>query len=188
VTLFRAAKRTGRTLVLDLYAASITRATGRFDTIPQADWDDVRVFVPQAQRVRVKRAEAYERIDWVKPHRLYPAQLAVQAPKLVMTFRYSMATDLDRAGCLTDAQAMWSMWPGYLDSPSGVRLRAWLEQRAIPLTNLHSSGHASVEDLQRFATAVSASQVVPIHTSAPQRFADLFANVVMRSDGLWWTA
>ena len=36
VTLFRAAKRTGRTLVLDLYAATIAVATGR-DTIPQTD-------------------------------------------------------------------------------------------------------------------------------------------------------
>jgi ribonuclease J len=186
VTLFHAAKRTGRTLVLDLYAASITRATGRPGTIPQAEWDDVRVFVPQAQRVRVKREEAYERIDWVKPHRLYPEQLAAQADKLVMTFRYSMATDLDRAGCLADAQAVWSMWPGYLDSPSGIRLCAWLEQRAIPLTLLHSSGHASVVDLRRFATAVAASQVVPIHTSAPQRFPGLFSNVALREDGEWW--
>jgi ribonuclease J len=98
-----------------------------------------------------------------------------------------MATDLDRAGCLTDAQAVWSMWPGYLDSPSGTRLRAWLEQRAIPLTLVHSSGHASVEDLQRFATAVSASEVVPFHTAAPQRFPDVFANVRLREDGEWWT-
>jgi ribonuclease J len=187
VTLFRAAKRTGRTLVLDLYAASITRATGRPDTIPQAEWDDVSVFVPQAQRVHVKREKAYERINWVKPHRLYPEQLAPLADKLVITFRYSMATDLDRAGCLTDAQAVWSMWPGYLDSPSGTRLRAWLEQRAIPLTLVHSSGHASVEDLQRFATAVSASEVVPFHTAAPQRFPDVFANVRLREDGEWWT-
>ena len=36
VTLFRTAKRTGRTLVLDLYAATIAVATGR-DTIPQTD-------------------------------------------------------------------------------------------------------------------------------------------------------
>ena len=37
VTLFRAAKRSRSTLVLDLYAAAIARATGR-DTSPQAEW------------------------------------------------------------------------------------------------------------------------------------------------------
>ena len=45
VTVYRAAKRTGRVLVVDLYAAVVLRATGR-DTIPQSYWDDVRVYVP----------------------------------------------------------------------------------------------------------------------------------------------
>jgi ribonuclease J len=34
VTMFRAAKRSGRRLVLDLYAAEVAGATGRADTIP----------------------------------------------------------------------------------------------------------------------------------------------------------
>src|SRR5438128_5606394 len=53
VTLYRATKRAKRLFVLDLYAAAITAASGR-ETIPQASWRDVRVFVPQRQRVRVK--------------------------------------------------------------------------------------------------------------------------------------
>lgn len=187
VTLFRAAKRSDRLLVLDLYAASVTRATGLSDTIPQAGWNSVRVFVPLSQRVRVKKEEAFERIDLVKPHRLYADKLGSQADKLVMTFRHSMAAELDRAGCLADAHAIWSMWPGYLDEPAGARLRAWLDRHDIPLTVAHSSGHATVNDLRRFAAAVDAHQVVPIHTSAPQRFPELFANVRLRKDGEWWT-
>lgn len=54
VSLFRAAKRAGRRLVLDLYAAEVARATGRMDTIPQAGWEQVRVFVPLSQRLRVR--------------------------------------------------------------------------------------------------------------------------------------
>jgi ribonuclease J len=187
VTLFRAAKRSGRTLVLDLYAASMTRATGRPKTIPQADWEGVQVFVPLAQRIRVRRERAFERIGWVRPHRLYPEGLAAKAREVVVTFRHSMAGDLHRAGCLAEAHAVWSMWTGYLDDQAGAHLRAWLEQRGIPLTVAHSSGHASVEDLQRFAAAISARQVVPIHTGAPKRFSGFFANVVLRDDGEWWT-
>jgi ribonuclease J len=79
VTLFRAAKRCGRLLVLDLYGATITHATGRTDTIPQADWANVRVFVPLAQRLRIKRTGAFQRIARVGPHRIYPEQLGAQA-------------------------------------------------------------------------------------------------------------
>ena len=42
VTVFRAAKRTGRLLVIDVYAAVVLEATGRA-TIPQSWWDDVRL-------------------------------------------------------------------------------------------------------------------------------------------------
>ena len=74
----RAAKRSDRTLVIDLYAATMASATGR-DTIPQADWDGVDVFVPLSQRIKVKQAEEFERISWLRGHRLFPEGLAGRA-------------------------------------------------------------------------------------------------------------
>lgn len=186
VTLYRAAKRTGRVLVLDLYGATIARATGRLDAIPQASWDGVRVFVPLSQRIRVKRERAFERIDWLRPYRLYPDQLAGERSRLVMTFRASMTGDLDHADCLDGAVCAWSLWPGYLDQPGSDRLISWLSANDIPLKLLHASGHASVPDLQRLATAICADRVVPIHTSAPERFPDLFDRVEPHADEDWW--
>jgi ribonuclease J len=185
VTLFRAAKRSGRLLVLDLYAASIARATGR-DTIPQAEWEDVRVFVPLSQRIKVKEAGEFERVAWARPHRLYPEHLAARAGELVMTFRGTMSRELERAECLQGAAAVWSMWPGYLERSSGVRLRRWLDANEIPLHRIHSSGHAAVKDLQALAAAIGADQVVPIHTAAPERYRELFDRVAIHDDGDWW--
>jgi ribonuclease J len=187
VTLYRAAKRSGRLLVLDLYAATTARATGR-DTIPQAGWDGVRVFVPLSQRIKVKQSGEFERVSWLRGHRLFPEDLAAHAGELVMTFRGSMAGELERAGCLTGAHAVWSMWHGYLDEPAGVKLRDWLQARDIPLTVLHSSGHASVADLQPLAAAVNAKQVVPVHTWQADRYGELFDNARIHPDGEWWTA
>lgn len=62
VSLFRAAKRSGREFVMDLYAATVAAATGR-DTVPQAHWDDVRVYLPNSQRRRVIDSQAFS------PHR-----------------------------------------------------------------------------------------------------------------------
>ena len=187
VTLYRAARRSGRFLVLDLYAATMARAPGR-DTIPQFDWDSVCVFVPLSQRVNVKQAREFERVAWVRGHRLFAEDLAGRAGDLVMTFRGSMATELDRAGCLDGAHAVWSMWRGYLEEPSGVTLRDWLAARHLPLSVLHSSGHARVADLQRLAAAIDAREVVPVHTRQSGRYAGLFANVREHPNGQWWTA
>jgi ribonuclease J len=147
----------------------------------------VRVFVPLSQRIKVKQAQAFERTAWLAAARLYPEDLAECAPELVMTFRGSMATELDRAGCLAGAHAVWSMWSGYLDEPSGSKLREWLEGRGIAMTVLHSSGHAMTADLQRLASAINAKEVVPVHTRHSGRYAGLFANVRERANGEWWT-
>lgn len=185
VTLYRAAKRSGRVFVMDLYAASMARATGR-ETIPQASWDGVEVFVPLSQRIKVKEAEEFERVTWLRGNRLYPEDLAERAGEFILTFRGSMATELDRAGCLHEAHAVWSMWAGYLDQPSGVRLRGWLSEHNMGLSVLHSSGHASPADLQRFAAAINAKEVVPVHTRQAGRYAELLANVCEHADGQWW--
>src|SRR4051812_19285727 len=92
-----------------------------------------------------------------------------------------------RSDCLDGAAAVWSMWAGYLDEPSGTRLRHWLNERDIPLTVARSSRHATVRDLLRLAAAIGADQVVPIHTSRPYRYEDLFDGVRAHLDGEWWT-
>ena len=182
VTVYRAAVRSGRRLVLDLYAASIAAATGR-ESIPQSDWDRVRVYVPQAQRVRVKRSGEFARIDALGSSRIYAEELRADPGRWAMTFRRSMGAELARAGCLRGAAALWLMWPGYLEGVDSDR--DWFASNGIPLTVAHASGHATVPDLQRLARAFAARAVVPIHTDAADRFSTLFDNVKRHRDGAW---
>jgi ribonuclease J len=185
VTMFRACRRSERELVIDLYAASIARATGR-DTIPQADWDGVRVYLPRSQRSKVISEKAFYRTDEVKAQRIYPEELAARRGELVMMFRASMAHELDQPELLRQAKIVWSMWPGYLKNESGQRFEAWRTERGIPLLIHHSSGHAHVPDLQRLVDAIAPQRVVPIHSFAGDRFAEFFPRVERRADGDWW--
>lgn len=185
VTFYRAALRSGRIFVMDLYAAAIAAATGR-DTIPQADWDRVRIYLPRSQKRRIVEAQAFERTDAVKAKRIFSEELAERKNQLVMPFRISMSKELEATGCLDGAQAVWSMWPGYLREASGQRLRAWLDQHGIPLAIHHASGHASIPDLQRLVQAIAPGRIVPIHSSAGDRYAEFFPRVDRQRDGEWW--
>ena len=51
VTLFRAAKRSGRTFIYDLYAASVASATRR-SMIPGHEWPEVRVYLTSGNAER----------------------------------------------------------------------------------------------------------------------------------------
>jgi ribonuclease J len=78
------------------------------------------------------------------------------------------------------------MWPGYLKEDKQKALLGFLKQRSIPLTIEHTSGHASIPDLQRLALAIAPKCVVPIHSFGSDRFEELFTGVELHPDGEWW--
>ena len=80
----------------------------------------------------------------------------------------------------------YSMWEGYLKEKSVQRVVTWLDEHDIPWQVIHTSGHASAVDLQRFAAALAPGMLVPIHSFETGRFAEFFSNVVQKEDGVWW--
>lgn len=186
VTIYRACKRTGRMLVIDLYTATIAAVTGKA-TIPQPGFPNLRVYVPNRQRILVKESGEFDRVEAIRPHRIFLEEIRADPSRYVMVLQGSTLPEIARAGCLKDSAAIWSLWSGYLDQPSGARVARELKKHGVPITHLHASGHAPVEDLQTLAAAFAPARIVPIHSAAPQRFADLFDNVEQHEDGEWWT-
>ena len=187
VTIYRAALQSERDLVIDLYGASIARVTGNAN-IPQPGpgWPRVHVYVPIRQRVIVKEACAFERVDAIRPFRVYEDYIARRRSELVMMFSMVSAPALEKAGALEGAALIWSLWNGYLAEPSGERLQSFLARQAIPIVRHHTSGHASVPDLQRLSVAIDPRRLVPIHSFGAERFTEHFENVKQEQDGMWW--
>ena len=185
VSLYRACRQTGRTLLIDLYAAAILEATGNAN-IPQSDWPGVALFVPESQRRLIKRKGWFDLLDRHKKQRVFVDGLKAAASKSVLLFRPLMMTDLETAGTLEEATFIYSQWLGYLDSCTYHSMEAWLARHGIPMKHIHTSGHASPVDLKRFASALAPKAVIPIHSFAPEKYAQLFENVVYRDDGEWW--
>jgi ribonuclease J len=187
VSLYRACKRTGRTLIIDLYTAEMLRATNN-DHIPQSDWPGVALYVPHYQRIQIKRSNRFDLLEHHAAHRIFSEQLIAMASNAALLFRPAMLRDLDQANCLTGALAIWSQWSGYLVQERGKALLDELKIRGIPLEQAHTSGHASIKDLKRLASAVAPKMLVPIHTFAPQSFPEHFEAVSLKHDGEWWDA
>ncbi len=186
VSVYRACKRSGRTFVIDLYAAEILRATGNAN-IPQSDWQQIAVYVPHYQRVRIKQSGRFDLLERHKTNRIFAEALKGLADKAVFLFRPAMLRDLDRADCLQGAFAVWSQWDGYLKRDQGIKVAAALAERGTPLEHAHTSGHASIGDLKRLAEAIAPKVLVPIHTFEPHRFPDFFGpHVSQKNDGDWW--
>ena len=185
VTIFRAAKKTGRFLVISLYAAVVLEATGR-EGIPQSHWDGVKVYLPRWQRVHVKKNRLFDDLRRHGKNRIFQENLPSLRGRAVMLFSPASMHERAVQNSLDGAAFTYSMWGGYLQEERFRRVLRWLERHGTPWQSIHTSGHASVIDLRRFAAALAPRKLVPIHTFEGDRYSEIFDNVVRHRDSIWW--
>ena len=185
VTIFRAAKKADRLFIVDLYTAVVMEAAG--GRIPQTHWKEVKVYVPHAQRLQIRDSRLFDDKDRHHRHRIYPKHLPGLSRCAVMLFRPLMMRDRGVQAITEGARLSYSMWSGYLKEESAQKVLDWLDAHGIPHDSIHTSGHASVADLQRFAKALAPRKLVPIHSFETPRFGEFFDNVTREDDGAWWT-
>jgi ribonuclease J len=106
--------------------------------------------------------------------------------KYVLLFRPLHMHDLERAGLVDGAKYVYSQWEGYWQQDSCTFLREWVEKHKMHKESVHTSGHAGVRDLKRFAEALNPAKIVPIHTFMPEKYAEFFKNVQIYNDGEYW--
>jgi ribonuclease J len=168
VSIFRACKQTGRTMVIDLYAAAILKATGNLK-LPQSSWGGVALFLPKSQRVKVKKEGWFDQLKQHSSHRIYMRQI-----------------DLESSDSLAGASYIYSQWEGYWEKKDFDEVKALLLRHNIQEHHIHTSGHAGPADLQKFAKALNPRKTVPIHSFMPEKYTDLFPNVEIHVDGERW--
>jgi len=186
VSIMRASKRTGRKLVIDLYTSVILEATGN-PKLPQSDWSDVVLMIPQSQRVKIKKNAWFDLLKQHSSNRIFREKLNANPEQYTLLFRPLYQGDLTRGECLADASYIYSQWEGYWDRGEYDDVKQWLTENGIKKQSIHTSGHASPVDLNRFVKALNPGKVVPIHTFKPEQYETMYPNVEMHSDGEWWS-
>jgi ribonuclease J len=185
VSIMRASKKTGRKLVIDLYTAAILEATGN-QKIPQSHWRELALFIPQSQRIQIKKNAWFDLLRHHSINRIYIEDLNKSSRKSTLLFRPLHRADLERGKCLTGASYVYSQWSGYWERGDYDMVKTWLEKNAVPKHFVHTSGHASPTDLKKLVAAINPNKVVPIHSFMPERYVELFPNVEIHNDGQWW--
>jgi len=185
VTVFRAAKKSNRQLILDMYTVHILAAT-KNERLPQSYWEQISVYLPWSQKMRIIKDKSFDIPKPYKLDRIYREKLASVADRSVMLFRPSMSRDMEKAECLTGASLIFSMWDGYLKEKKQQPFLQWLDDQEIQMHQIHTSGHASVKDLKRLRVAMMDATVVPIHTQQPDLYEKMFDKVCVHDDDEWW--
>lgn len=183
VSFYKAARRCGRQLVIDPYAAALLKAINR-PSLPKPDKTHLGIFLPASMRRSLDKKGELKLVNELYPYRVYPEKIAESPSKYVLLFRGSMIQDIERMGVLGNTRLFYSQWHGYLDQPSD-RLRGWCESKGIKIEMHHTSGHADQLDLMEAISTIEPRQILPIHTVAPEKMRSAFPNVIFAEDGHW---
>ena len=152
VSCFRAARRSGRLLVIDPYQAYVLMQLAPLSrNIPQFTWEGVRVSFAPHQVERLKAAGLMDLAREMSAQGTGLSDELAADPGALPAVRARQLRH-DQAASTRSAPAnvvlVWSMWSGYWKR-DGCAMREWAEREGRRAHFIHSGGHAWPEDLQR---------------------------------------
>ena len=177
--LFRACIRCGRTLVLDPYTANVLAAVAQLNpkipTVTTAE--QMKVYFPYylTKRLLERNPESYIYSLEPRKNKVSYNDFMTKPKRYVMLVRPSALSYLEKLS-IRHIRLIKSIWGGYWNEPNTERFRDWVEEHCEAVKDIHSSGHADTQSLQRIVEFVRPKTIVPIHTDAPKRFCDIFVN------------
>jgi ribonuclease J len=184
VTVFKAAVQTGRKLIIDFYTAEILERLKTFAKLPQASWANIRVCYPQLLGRWFEKLGLDDILARHRKNGIRWSRIREDEANAVMLIRAGFLYDIKRFLSLENATWIYSLWPGYFDRSESLRnLKSYFEDKGIRYEYLHTSGHATLEDLKKLFDAMTPEMVIPIHSFHPEKFKDYFPNVRLVDDG-----
>ena len=192
VSAYKACRKAKKTLILDFYTAWVLeKVRKKAPGVPGIGWENIRISDDKGQKITLARnpdyfgsftRRAYKHLITDRELKAAPEQFLVLSKmsrhKMISQFKRNMPVNV-----------IYSQWQGYLKCTNDEYFGA--EEistfRNDPMVNwvyAHTSGHATVKDLQTFAKALNPKMLVPVHTEHSTHFNNIFKNVEIYQDGI----
>lgn len=185
-SIYKACKRTGKILVVDVYVAKILTELSKFAGIPypSEEFPNIRVMFPFYTSRRLKN-EGNEKILYqFKGFKITKDEISDQADKIAMIIRPSMKKDLEKIKNIDGGNLIYSMWDGYLKKNYTKDFIDDLLKRQFSVYNIHTSGHADIKTLKKMVDALDPKYVIPIHTFEKDKYKTIFNKTILEvNDG-----
>ncbi|MCF7922504.1 MAG: hypothetical protein K9M55_07370 [Candidatus Marinimicrobia bacterium] len=198
VTIYNAARDAGKTIIIDLYTAWVIKSLINLsDSFPKPGWkhDDgtysVRTYYWKNHCDALDAAGQEKFILSNARYRIKVEEIIQDPGKYVFMARSNRLIELliKRFSSTEGMHIIWSLWSGYLNppehtsyKPSPIKLLA--EKYNIPITHIHTSGHAGKNDIVKLIEGINPHTIIPIHTEVPEAFLDLDSRTRLLEDGV----
>lgn len=181
VSFYKAALKTNKNFVEDLFSATIASNISKTIPSPISNHPNVSVWIPY--KYRNKPQDFKEK--YTKPMEQYRNN-SVFHKNVCMMVKQSMLEDIkflkDEKHKFKNACLIYSMWEGYLDDEDMNKFKEEIENMNIKFIKLHTSGHADVSAMEFVRDNLKPDKVITIHTKAKENAKNIFDNCINAND------
>ncbi len=181
VSAYRACLKTDSIFVIDLYTAFILDKLNKISKgIPRFDWKNIRVKFFKYHAGVLAEADL-KKLYLFNERKIKMDEINEKKDRILMLARDNSAFPpiLKKIDAIEGVKIIYSMWDGYLTE----KFKTFCDEKGLLLESVHTSGHAELEDLKRFANALNPKKLIPIHTFGREKYPELFDNVQILEDG-----
>ncbi|HXH98931.1 MAG TPA: MBL fold metallo-hydrolase [Sphingobacteriaceae bacterium] len=189
ISIIRACKKTGKKVVIDVYTAWLLEMLHKQSSnVPTMDWEEIKVFEHPSQMERITE----NRFDDFRARVIANGvdSLVFKTPSdLIYFVRNPSVKLIDSLRKHGKINIIYSQWEGYLKEEHKQyftdNINSLKHDKDISYHSIHTSGHATVPDLMKFAKAINPNKIVPIHTAFPEKFKTEFEKNGFNNIELW---
>ena len=180
VAFYKAALRSGRWFIPDIYMADVLAGLGKCPGGGSLPWpgkpgyDKARVWYPKKLTTLLFKKGRKDIPCQFKRAKLEREEMTAHPEKVMLFVRPGMEGDIAAIPGLHGGTLLYSLWEGYLESDRTATFLKSMESLGITVKNLHTSGHADIPSLQRMTEKLQPKKILPIHTLHPEDYAGLF--------------
>lgn len=187
VSIYKATKKSGKELVLDLYQYFLlmkAKEGSHLSNIPPFEDDPIRIYYTYGQANRLVENGMKHLLFEYKRRKIDEDEIVKRRKDLVLRLSMStmgrLAEKMTEKKPLDGAAFVYSMWHGYLLRQD--TFKSFSDKFGIPIIEIHSSGHAYKKDLMNLARALSPKKLIPIHTLNGKEFEKELGALAIVSD------
>jgi ribonuclease J len=189
ISIIRACKKTGKKVVIDVYTAWLLEMLHKQSSnVPTMEWEEVKVFKHPSQMEKISD-KSFDEFRL----RILANKIGTDVFKRPSDFIYFVRNPnmklVDQLRKHGKINIIYSQWEGYLKNEYKQyftdNINALKQDSDIIYHSIHTSGHAVVSDLIKFAKAINSNKIIPIHTAFPEIFKQEFEKNGFNNIELW---
>ena len=172
--------------VVDVYTANVLyelRLLGNNLPYPSKEYANIKVFYPYRLTQKIFNHIGEKYAKRFSSFHISKEDLKSEQKNIVMMVRPSMFKDLEKCE-FKEGLFIYSLWQGYRDSDYQQRFEEQLKNNGFSMKLVHTSGHASIVDIERLIEGLNPKVIIPIHTMIPDAFLGISEKVKLLKDGI----